>query len=212
MIGKYKFLLLLLVLTGAGASIFHLQTPSNRSATAASPPQGPLIPAKDLAEFHLIDHQGLPFGLKQLQGSWSMIFFGYTQCPDICPTSLMLMAEAVNILEKKGVKDFKGILVSVDPQRDTPAVLKHYVQYMHPAFIGISGTRGEIDNLVKQMGVAYIIHPPKDPKDSESYAITHSSSIYFVNPQGRLVDMIMEPKVPEEIAQKAQALRNAKGP
>lgn len=206
---KTSGILILIVIIVAGFLVFHWGPNFYDVNSKKSYPEGPIIPTKNLSDFHLTDHQGQPYGLEQLKGSWSAIFFGYTMCPDVCPMSLGLMSESFSLMEKEpqGFHGFKGIFVSVDPKRDTFEKLKEYIGYFHSSFIGITGTKGEIDNFARQIGAAYIIQPPKDPNDPETYGVTHSSSIYFVNPKGQLVDMILEPKTAEEIAMKARTLQ-----
>ncbi|MBF0435071.1 MAG: SCO family protein [Magnetococcales bacterium] len=210
---RSKYFIIFVIIFGIVYSIIHWGSRFGNPTTNQTFHQGPIIPARDISSFHLTDHLGQPFGLERLKGAWSMIFIGYTMCPDVCPMSLGYMSESLEKMEKEpqGLQGFRGIFVSVDVKRDTPDKLKDYVGYFHPSFVGLTGTKDEIDNFIRQLGAAYIIHSPQDPKDPETYHVTHSSSIYFVSPDGRLIDMVIEPKNADEIVQKSRALRGGRG-
>lgn len=116
-----------------------------------------------------------------------LIFFGYTSCPDICPTTLVTISSALKKLTEDEQKKIQVLFVSVDPERDTPEKLKHFTAYFHADIIGVSGSTQEIDQVVKQYASAY----RKVETDSAiGYLVDHSSAIYLVNSEGELVDML----------------------
>ena len=94
---------------------------------------------KPLAPFSLVDQDGKAFDVDRLKGRWTFMFFGYTNCPDVCPTTLQTMKDAWKLLDKKSLDKTQMVFVSVDADRDPPAVLKKYVNYFHPDFIGVTG-------------------------------------------------------------------------
>lgn len=139
---------------------------------------------RPLPEFALTDQDGEPFGTAGFHGDWSLIYFGFTFCPDICPTSLAEMARVHEQLERARptLRD-RYYLVSVDPRRDSPARLRDYVRYFHPEFRGLTGAKEQIDLLVRAAGAVYSV--PDAPPD-EDYLVAHSSTITLVDPQGRI--------------------------
>jgi protein SCO1/2 len=140
-----------------------------------------------VADFALIDDEGQPFSLNRLQGQWSLLFFGFTHCPDICPSALYdLSVIRDSLLEEHPDKadQLQVLFVSVDPERDTPAKLKSYVEYFDPAFIGVTGPDAQLAPLTLQLGVAYRIEEHEE--GNLAYNVDHSASILLVNPEGRL--------------------------
>ncbi|NRP09101.1 SCO1/SenC [Marinobacterium sp. xm-a-121] len=118
-------------------------------------------------------------------GKFQIIFFGYTFCPDVCPTSLSNIAEAMDELE--GMKEeFQPLFISVDPERDTPTVLREYVRNFHPSIIGLTGPANLIKRTADLFKVKYSKVPASDEKD-EHYLIDHSAGVYFMSPGGRFI-------------------------
>ncbi|MDP2793975.1 MAG: SCO family protein [Sulfurisoma sp.] len=124
---------------------------------------------------------------KALRGNVLLVYFGYTNCPDICPASLAAGAQALNALKPEERARTKLILVSVDPERDTPARLKEYVAYFHPAMVGVTGTVAEISAVARAFGVGYVRQPPRP---DGGYAVDHGADTYVVGPDGKLAQTI----------------------
>ncbi len=132
--------------------------------------------------FDLIDQDGKEFTLAQLQGKWSLLFFGYTYCPDICPTTLSdLKKFKVMLADTPWEEDTRVVLVSVDPARDTPEKLGEYVRYFDPEFIGVTGEFMALQKLAANVNAAFI---KTMSEDGTSYQIDHTSNIVLVNPHG----------------------------
>jgi protein SCO1 len=130
-----------------------------------------LTPSRELPDFSLIDQQGRPFGSANLRGHWSLLFFGYTNCPDFCPTTLATLAAMQKRLraERSAVLP-QVIFVSVDAKRDTPAQLAKYVPYFDPEFIGLTAAdQPSIETVAKKLGVGVIIQPTTDG----NYTVDH---------------------------------------
>jgi protein SCO1/2 len=144
--------------------------------------------------FHLIDQNGRPVDQSILDHKWSAVFFGYTFCPDVCPTTLQTLGAAQ---EKLGAdaKDFQVVFITVDPARDTPAKLKAYLS--SDAFprgaVGLTGTPDQIAAVAKAYGVFY----QKDGGGSD-YAVNHSSAIYLMNPKGQFDSVLAYGMTPDE--------------
>ncbi|MCW8917540.1 MAG: SCO family protein [Gammaproteobacteria bacterium] len=144
-----------------------------------------LLPAaRPLDAFTLQDHNGAPLTLEQLRGGWSLIFFGYTHCPDICPTTLGTLKGVAQRLEAQHAADTRIIFVSVDPKRDTLSHLREYISYFGPDFIAATGESQEIDNLTHQLGAMYMFDGDTTGND---YIVNHSASVALINPQGEWV-------------------------
>jgi len=163
--------------------------------------QGTLLPsAKGVSDFQLTGHDGKPFSHDDLRGKWSFAFFGYTHCPDVCPTSLTMLAQVMKRLEKNDTLDAlpQVIFVSVDPERDTPELLEKYVPYFHPDFIGVTGGPQQLLTLTRQLGILY----GKSPGDSEdNYLVDHSAAIILFDPDGNFRAVFGAPHDPDLIAQ-----------
>lgn len=162
------------------------------AAPSLSPSTTHLQPARVLRDFALIDHRQSPFALAQLQGQWTFMFFGYTHCPDICPTTLTTMnavARKIAALPDTPTPP-QFVFVSIDPERDTPELLAKFVPYFNPDFIGVTGTPSAVDALTKQLSVLYLkIETP----DSAGYLMDHSAALLLIDPQGRLHALMSPP-------------------
>ena len=207
---KLTSLALLLVLAVAGAAFGiwagkALFGPSGPSAEELAALNTTLLPqGKPLTAFELADQQGRPFGLAQLQGKWSLLFFGYTNCPDIFGALTKRLADSPALLA-----DSQFVFVSVDPQRDTAEQLKSYLGYFDPDFLGVSGSRPQIDALARQMGVAYFLNQPDKGAAPDNYTVDHSAAILLINPQGEFQGLFSTPHEPAKIAQAYRLIRAA---
>lgn len=154
--------------------------------------------------FTLIDQDGKPVTEAALKGKWSAIYFGFTYCPDICPTSLQALKEGLDKLGSKG-KSVQTFLISVDPERDTPAVLKAYLD--NPSFpAGIRGLTGTPEQIAAA-AKAYKLYFAKQGEGPD-YQVQHQSIIYLMNPKGELARPLTHDLTPDQIAlQIGDALR-----
>jgi len=139
-----------------------------------SPPQG--------GDFTLTSYLG-PVSLKQLRGKVVALYFGYTQCPDICPTSLGYLNLALGQLSPEELAGFQGLFISVDPGRDSLERLKDYGEYFNAAILGITGTVEQIDEAVRKYGAAYRI---TDTGSQMGYIVDHSADTYLIDRKGKL--------------------------
>lgn len=146
------------------------------------------------------------FSNAQLLGRWTFFFFGYTHCPDVCPTALSLMKEVKAQLVAKGLAAPQVVFVSVDPKRDTPELLGQYVPAFDPAFIGVSGSDEALAPLIKHFGIYYQRH---EQESEHNYTVDHSAGIYLVDPQGHLKALYMPPQMADAMASSFIALSSA---
>jgi protein SCO1/2 len=142
--------------------------------------------ARQISQFNLIDHTGTGVTNNSLEGSWSLLFFGFTYCPDVCPTTLSVLNEAVSNLENPP----QVIMVSVDPERDTPSLLADYVPRFNPAFKGYTGEFDEIVSVATELNVAFGKVPGPE---LGTYTVEHSASIVVMNPLGQYAGFIRAP-------------------
>lgn len=147
-------------------------------------------------DLNMVDAQGQARTLADYQGKVLMIFFGYTQCPDVCPTAMAQAAQAMELLGKQAA-DVRVIMISVDPQRDTPPVLGAYVQAFDKDFIGLTGTPAQLEKTAKSFKAFYAKEPGPTP---EQYAMSHASSFYLMDRQGEARALIRADATPEDMA------------
>jgi cytochrome oxidase Cu insertion factor (SCO1/SenC/PrrC family) len=153
-----------------------------------------------------LTQQGLtPFDLDDLRGKWSFLFFGYTHCPDVCPTTLTELAQAYSLLmEQPGIlTDTQFVFVSVDPERDSPETLADYVGYFNADFVGATGTALELEKLTGQVGIKY----KKGDKTETGYIMNHSSAVLLIDPQARYYARFSAPHYSEVISRQYLAIR-----
>ena len=156
--------------------------------TAACSDKSPSFAAVDITgaeyarDFALTDHNGQPRSLKDFAGKVVVLFFGYTQCPDVCPTAMLEMAEVKRLLGKDGER-VQGLFVTVDPQRDTPAVLKAYMEAFDPGFLALYTTPEKLETLAKEFKVYY---KKVDGQTPTSYSMDHSAGSYVYDTHGKL--------------------------
>ncbi|MEW8691719.1 MAG: SCO family protein [Candidatus Thiodiazotropha endolucinida] len=134
-------------------------------------------------DFTLHSSQG-EFLLEQLRGQVVLLFFGYTKCPDVCPTSLAFLTQALNELSDDELKFVQGVFISVDPKRDSFEILDDYVGYFHDNLIGVTGSETEIAAVAKQYGAQYYEVALED--SAFGYAVNHSAVTYLITPEGNL--------------------------
>lgn len=148
--------------------------------------------------FDLLDHDGRPRTERDFPGKFLLINFGYSHCPDICPLDLSAMAAALNSLEQAGER-VQPLFITIDPARDTPAVLKNFVGNFHPRLIGLGGTEAQIRRAAK----AYRVHRSKliiEGAAPGDYLANHSSLTYLMAPNGTFLTMFPHGSKPQFMA------------
>ena len=161
---------------------------------------------KPMAAFALTDHKDRAFDLASLKGRWSFLFFGFTHCPDVCPTTLAVLARARENIARTaaGADDVQFVFVSVDPNRDTAGKLRQYVEYFDASFLGVTGNDAQIGNLAGQLGAAYqvAISP-----GVENYPVTHTAAVFLLDPQARFHAVFTPPHDAQAIGRRFKVVR-----
>ncbi len=145
--------------------------------------------------YALTDQDGRPRSSADFRGRFQLIYFGYSFCPDVCPTTLAVMSDA---LDKLGADANRivPIFITVDPDRDTPKVMKQYVAAFGPRFMGLTGSQAALDKVEKE----FRVYARKQPLEGGTYAMDHSSVVYLMGPDGRLVKYYNDPLSPDQLA------------
>ena len=198
--GSPRFVLAATVLAGLvilGAGVFLVLTmrdnPRGAGGTALANAIG--------GPFHLTDQNGNRVTDADLKGKWSLIYFGYTHCPDACPTALNDIAVALDELGAKRAA-VRPVFITVDPERDTPEALKSYVTSFDAPILALTGTQEEVAQTAK----AYRVYYAKHPEPGGDYSMDHSSVIYVMDPEGRFTASFTHESSPEQIAERLKKL------
>ncbi|KAI1311190.1 SCO1/SenC-domain-containing protein [Xylaria venustula] len=149
-------------------------------------------------DFTLVDHEGRPFSSANLKGRYSLVYFGFTHCPDICPEELDKMARMFDLVEAQAPGAVVPVFITCDPARDTPKVLKEYLAEFHPKFIGLTGTYDEIKDVCKSYRVYF--STPKEVKPGQDYLVDHSIYFYLMDPEGDFVEALGRQHSPQQAA------------
>ncbi len=135
---------------------------------------------RNIGDFSLTDHRGEAFTKERFTGKWTLVFFGFTHCPDVCPTTMTFLSDLMQALEGTEVEDTQVVMVSVDPARDTVAVLAEYVPYFNPEFIGVTGEFLDIHRFATALNTPF----RKTPGQGDDYQVDHSANVVLINPRG----------------------------
>lgn len=157
--------------------------------------------------FNLVDHNGQPVDETVLSGKPSLIYFGYTYCPDVCPDSLVVMSDALDILGPETASKVRPVFISVDPERDTVPVVKDYVAHFYPGMLGLTGSMEQ----VKAVASAYRVYYKKaeeDEADPTAYLVDHSSITYLMDGDGGYMAHFSHGTRADAMAERLKALLN----
>lgn len=158
---------------------------------------------RDPGAFELLDHRGESFNADALQGHWTLLFFGFTHCPDICPTTLAFLSQLMAELETTEAADTRVVMVTVDPSRDTAAVLADYVPYFNPAFTGVTGEFVDVLSFAQRFNAPF----RKVTASDGTYQLDHSANVALVNPRGHYHGFF---KAPLDLAKAKVTYRSAR--
>jgi protein SCO1/2 len=166
----------------AGFSVAHRSSSAVPQLTS-----GTWLPQpRPIEDFTLVDESGKPFTLNDLKGRPTLVFFGFTHCPDVCPTTL---AKLARVVKAAAIPDLRVLLVSVDPERDKPEQLQQYVHAFDPNFKGATGTPAEINRFAREFGVAVA----RVDLGGGDYTMDHSAVVFLLDNQGRRVALFTPP-------------------
>ncbi len=203
-----KSTLAFIVLAVLATSIGIFVQQSHRTATELPQFNNMVVlPApRTLSDVDLIDHRGSSFNLNNLSGRWSLMFFGFTHCPDICPTTMASLKQVKQQLSsQRKWGNYQVIMVSVDPKRDSPEQLSKYVPFFDPEFIGVTGTEQSLTQFAKQVGVLFVTREGSAP---DNYEVDHSASIILIDPDGNWAGAIPAPHNVDEMTSDLLKLAN----
>lgn len=154
--------------------------------------------------FSLLDHQGQVFDNNRLKGKWTLVFFGFTFCPDVCPTTLAMLKNALAIIDDKSLlASTQVLMVTVDPARDTVQQLKPYISYFHPDFLGVTGDFLKIHSFATNLSAPF----QKVPGGGENYSVDHSAYIFLINPYGDYQGFLKPPFAADTFSLNYQSVR-----
>ncbi len=192
---RFKLILASVVVVALGAGFWVAS-----SLRGGEPPQtGAIVleTPRDPGAFALVDHHGAPFGPAEIRDQWTLWFFGFTHCPDICPMTLSALNLTDQALADAGATRPTVVMVSVDPQRDTPEKLAAYVPFFNDAFVGVTGTTAEVLTLTERVGiiVQYLA------RDGDDYTVEHGASLLLTGPDGLVRAVFTAPHEPQKLAQ-----------
>lgn len=192
------FLLLAVGLLALIAGVVTASLVLGREPSSLADIQATHLPrGKPVAAFELETQRGERFDDADLKGRWSLLFFGYTNCPDVCPTTMASLGRAYESIEAQGGETPQVLFVGVDPARDR-ARLGDYVGYFHPRFTGLTGTPEQIARLTADLGIAYRLHA--DPDGDGQYAVDHSGLVLLINPKGEFQAFFRDTGDPQQLA------------
>jgi protein SCO1/2 len=176
----------------AGATLWQTLQPRQKAPALAliTLPQ-----PRAISDFALLDHHSNAFTRSNLTGRWTLVFFGFTHCPDVCPGTLLKLQQVNHDLMKTlpdGTDPPAILFISVDPERDTPEKLQAYIGYFDPAFVAVTGDHSQLQPLARQMGIAYHIEEHK--AEDQAYGVDHSTGILLINPDAELHGVFPSPQ------------------
>ena len=188
----------------AGTPVLNVQLPGVRTYE-------PPVP---MPKFTLRNIHGKPFTKDQLMDQWTYLFFGYTHCPDVCPTTLATLAQTMKILPAAAQQRLQVVFVTVDPDRDFPATVAQYISHFDPRFQGIAGhTQDQLNQLTGPLNISYEYEDNVDETGQriEGYQVHHMASVMLIDPGGRLVADAAPPHSADSLAQLIIAARTTYG-
>lgn len=191
-----KRILLILVLLLVAIGLWSVYLLKDRTPTAAENSRA-LIGGS----FSLTNHLNEPVTEKDFLGKYMLIYFGYTYCPDICPTDLQIMADALNMLDPDILNQITPVFVSVDPERDTPEVMAEYIKFFHKNLIGLTGTVEQVEAIKS----AYKVYAAKSD-NNPGYLVDHTAYTYFMDKNGKLLKHFNHAEAPEKMATEITSL------
>ena len=131
-------------------------------------------------DFELVDHRGETFNISRMQDIWTIVFFGFTHCPDICPTTLAMLNDTYSKLKDSEKEKLQVVMISLDSERDTVEKMAEYVPYFNPSFTGVTGDKYVVSRLAAELFIAY----NRVPLSDDDYTMDHSTQLILINPKG----------------------------
>lgn len=195
-----------LLVAGVAAALGALLAYRTLDRPPAAPKTAALLiqPARPLPAFSLSGDDGAPLTPAALAGHWSLLYFGYTHCPDVCPTTLADLSRMLAALGGLSPAEQPRVyFISVDPRRDSLALLRQYVRYFNPRFLAATAPAAALEKLTRPLGVAFSYDPPDG---SGNYGVNHSAAVFLLNPRGEEAAVYTPPLVPARMAADYRAI------
>jgi len=207
-IQKTVFILVALVALVIGLTVYRVLNSERQVDPTQMLDAGIVIlpQGRDVPKLTLTNQDGEPVQVDQLDGKWTLLFFGYTFCPDICPATLAELRQLRSQLPDEVREQLRPVLVSVDPARDTPEQLKQYLEFFGEGFVGLTGALDDIQTLANGVGIPFI---PGDTS-RENYTVDHSGNLVIIGPDGRQHGFIRAPLKVQKLSQQLPALLSRK--
>ena len=189
-----NILLLVIAALAIGIGFYSYQNTQTKSVSADNLQKATSLHSnpRTLPSFSLTNHLNKSFSNQDLVGSWSMVFFGFTNCPDVCPLTLSILDQVTSELRNNDTNSLsvpRNIFISVDPKRDQPEKLKEYVEHFNDDMIGLTGSKEQIDSLTQSFGAIYAIAD----NTTGNYLVDHSAHIFVIAPDGKMVALFSTP-------------------
>ena len=210
-----SIVIVLVVALAAGLGLLagrHLFSGSTAEAAPALSTVRLLPEARPVPDFQLMQADGTPLERADLLGHWTVVFLGFTHCPDVCPTTLAQLKLAQNQWASLPADSRPQVLfVSVDPGRDTPESTGRYAHHFHPDTLAATGDVEALQSFATSLGMVFLKVAPPEGAPADQYSVDHSSTLVILDPQGRMAGLLRPPLEPEAIAADLQALTAAGG-
>lgn len=197
--GKSYFLFILIAIVAIGSGLL-VQNFKQPPAKLPEFKKIILLPTqKELGEVNFTDHKGQDFGLSQFKGQWSIVFFGFTNCPDVCPTTMQTLKQVKQDVNNAGAwnNNYQVVMVSVDPERDSTERLSNYVPFFDQEFIGIRASVEHTTAFAKNLGILFF---KSKELDNGGYDVDHGAAIILINPQGQYAGVMTAPHIQADIS------------
>lgn len=190
---------------------FYVQTGSNKPKALPEFAKTIILPnTKEITYPDFTDHTGKPFNKDNFLGKWSIVFFGFTNCPDICPTTMQTLKEVKkSLVQSSAWHNYQTIMVTVDPEVDDSERLNNYVPFFDPEFIGLTTDKETTAQFAKQLGILFI---KRQTEGANNYEVDHSASIILIDPEGRWAGVISAPHKADTISADLKKLAQFTGP
>lgn len=188
---KTVFILVAIVTLIMGLTVYRVLSGNNQGAQVGLIDAGVILlpQSRTVPDMVMTNQDGQAVSLSELKGKWTLLFFGYTFCPDICPTTLAQLRQIKSELPKEAVSNLRVVLVSVDPNRDTPQQLKQYLGYFDKDFVGLSAPVAQIQKLANAVSIPFIPADTSKP----NYTVDHSGNLVILGPDGTQRGFIRAP-------------------
>lgn len=198
---KSKLILILLGVLLAGLAGYYV-LPLTKAPLTAQQNSKALIGGS----FSLIDHHGNGVTDQDYRGKYMLIYFGYTYCPDVCPTELQIMADALDLLPKETLAQVVPLFITIDPKRDTVPIMAQYVAAFHPAMIGLTGSAEQIKAVKSAYRVYAAREKPPEGTDADAYLMSHTSYVYLMDRKGDYITHFNPASDAKDMARRLQEI------